>query len=107
MVLIVVKQNEDDQFLYECALADSNDFIIRQVVELHNFRKKLLRFVVELEKITSAYNPDTRSFVISKEEEDSIPKIEVDSQSVQTINKTVDDTKMYILKVEVSHIPYQ
>ncbi|OAE34068.1 hypothetical protein AXG93_4280s1170 [Marchantia polymorpha subsp. ruderalis] len=43
MVLLHVKQNEEQQFLYECAGALLVDEAIRDVVLIHNLSKKIMR----------------------------------------------------------------
>ena len=42
MVLVHLKQSEDRQFLYECPASQSVDFLIREVVLIHNLQLRLL-----------------------------------------------------------------
>lgn len=43
MVVIHIKNTEEDQFLFECSVADSVDDVIRRLVALWNLRQQIIR----------------------------------------------------------------
>jgi hypothetical protein len=61
MVVIQIKQGENDSFLYETTCSTSNDFMIRDIVEVWNLRIRLLQLcgaIRELAKYGPMKQPD-------------------------------------------------
>lgn len=51
MVVINVKRTDNDQFLYECSVADSNDKVIRDLCMIWNMRERLARLCGAVEEL--------------------------------------------------------
>lgn len=98
MVQIVVKQSEDDQFLFEAPASSMLDEVIPKIVELHNLRKKIERLTNEIEKLASGKNSEDEEN--SKEEK----KPMLPDTVLQNIDKTIDDARIYLSKVRMNTI---
>jgi len=94
MVFIVVKQTEDDQFLYETTCSNDLEEVVQEVARLHNLRVHLVRLTEELEKLCSNIDDDSKSSTVNQ--------VSLEPHVIQALQKPINEARILISKV--SHL---
>lgn len=111
MVYIVLKQNEDSQFLFETSSTASTDDTTRSLAQIHNLRLKLENLANELDKIAqNKVEPPISNDENNNNNENNQPTINnnyipetLDARVKESIEKSVADARAFLSKVGDSY----
>jgi CII-binding regulator of phage lambda lysogenization HflD len=89
MVQIVVKRDEEDQFMVESSLNINVDQLTRELVAIHNLRTEIRKSTKEIKQISEKITQSSKSEETTEEPQDNL------------YTRTISDSEAFTSKVIV------
>lgn len=99
MVFLLLRQNETEEWIYECLTTILTDDLINHIVVVHNRRQKLYRLVEEVNNLFLGKKERQNTEDDDKPSSESIDISSIEETLRVNLERSLDDATIYLSKV--------